>query len=50
VPALNSRVTWDSGAGNVYGWHFYETPDLQNYILDVPGNVGTQGAFEISVK
>src|ERR1035437_7863136 len=50
VPALNSRVTWYSGAGNVYGWHFYETPDLQNYILDIAGNVGTQGAFEITVK
>jgi hypothetical protein len=51
VPALNSRVTWYSGAGNVYGWHFYEYPGTQYYLLDTPTDgVGTQGAFEITVK
>jgi hypothetical protein len=51
VPALNSRVTWWAGAGNVYGWHFYEDLSKQYYWLDSATNgIGTQGAFEITVK
>jgi hypothetical protein len=51
VPALNSRVTWWAGAGNVYGWHFYEDLYTQYYWLDsATGGIGTQGAFEITVK
>jgi hypothetical protein len=51
VPALNSRVTWWAGAGNVYGWHFYEDLYQQYYSLDnATGGIGTQGAFEITVK
>lgn len=51
VPALNSRVTWWAGTGNVYGLHFYEDLYQQYYFMDsATGGIGVQGAFEITVK